>query len=319
MGDVYQKIATQVLRHHRVPLSARQIMEFALLSRIVPPHLYGKTQHKTLQARLSTDIRKRGKESAFLRTDPGRFFLRELLLNSEVPEKFKTEFFAPKRSLQLQYEPSLVAHVKVLEDVPRLGRGFIDPEAAMRAISLSPECDQYQLIDKEIPRGVRQVLSYVVVRRDRFVLTYKKGKLADDGGNTIRSRSIGFSTPVWQSDLNLFDRHSLGIQNACFRELQDDLGMSPFDSDEAMRKRAVDLRAFLLWPKSKQLAAISVYSAPKHFEPTKQRLAIGELQWTDIDLSRKSWRFFDPLSAHILRADAVEVRGRNWGLLSYLS
>ena len=49
-------IARRVLQEARQPLSAKEILQVAYQMQIVPPDLFGRTQHKTLQARLFTDI-----------------------------------------------------------------------------------------------------------------------------------------------------------------------------------------------------------------------------------------------------------------------
>ncbi len=74
--DAYLHIAEEVLRLERRPMSARAMLVAAYRHNIVPSHLFGRTQHKTLGARLSKDILERREKSAFFRTAPGRFFLR---------------------------------------------------------------------------------------------------------------------------------------------------------------------------------------------------------------------------------------------------
>jgi hypothetical protein len=51
----YLTIASKVLSEARQPLSAVQILRAAYDLQIVPRDLYGKTQHKTLQARIAED------------------------------------------------------------------------------------------------------------------------------------------------------------------------------------------------------------------------------------------------------------------------
>ena len=80
--DSYLQVAQSVLRSTRRPMSARAILDVAYAAGIIPAHLYGKTQQKTLQARLSEDILHHREVSAFYRTEPGQFFLAELLARS---------------------------------------------------------------------------------------------------------------------------------------------------------------------------------------------------------------------------------------------
>jgi HB1, ASXL, restriction endonuclease HTH domain len=77
--DAYLQIAESILKIERRPLSARAILAAAYRHGLVPTHLHGNTQHKTLGARISEDIITLHDESLFFRTAPGRFFLREFL------------------------------------------------------------------------------------------------------------------------------------------------------------------------------------------------------------------------------------------------
>ena len=98
----YLTIASKVLREARQPLSATQILRAAYDLQIVPRDLYGKTQHKTLQARIAEDILRNRGQSEFVRTERGRFFLRSLFGDPTVSRRFKGEYLAPNRSDQLK-------------------------------------------------------------------------------------------------------------------------------------------------------------------------------------------------------------------------
>src|SRR5204863_3540845 len=85
----------------------REILRRGLSSGIVPSSLYGKTQHKTLQARLSEDILSRRERSPFFRTRPGYFFLREFLTDPAIPAEFRTPIVARRRRPELAYHEAL--------------------------------------------------------------------------------------------------------------------------------------------------------------------------------------------------------------------
>jgi hypothetical protein len=78
-----------VLRAARRPLSPRAILAAAYRAGIVPNHLFGKAQHKTLQARLSEDILRFKLDSRFYRTDPGIFFLSEFRSDPKIADELK--------------------------------------------------------------------------------------------------------------------------------------------------------------------------------------------------------------------------------------
>ena len=99
--DSYLEIARTVLRGSRQPLSARQILKTAHQLQLVPRDLYGRTQQKTMQARLASDILTHRSRSEFYRTEPGRFFLRTFLSDERIPQRYRREYQAPLRAAQL--------------------------------------------------------------------------------------------------------------------------------------------------------------------------------------------------------------------------
>jgi hypothetical protein len=105
--DTYLEIAEKVLLSTKRPMSPKGIVDAAYRAKIVPSHLFGKTQHKTLQARLSEDILRHRNSSKFYRTEPGMFFLSALISDSDIPEKFKQPFAARRRTRDLMREPVL--------------------------------------------------------------------------------------------------------------------------------------------------------------------------------------------------------------------
>ena len=52
MSNAYLKLAEAILMECKMPLRSREILDLAYLRSLVPPHLHGPTQEKTLQARL---------------------------------------------------------------------------------------------------------------------------------------------------------------------------------------------------------------------------------------------------------------------------
>ena len=100
--DSYLKIAEVVLRSAHRPMSAKAILDVAYKAGVVPTHLYGKTQKKTLQARLSEDILRHRDTSLFYRTEPGQFFLSEFLSDPTIPDDYKVPFPARRRTRDLK-------------------------------------------------------------------------------------------------------------------------------------------------------------------------------------------------------------------------
>ena len=102
MVDAYLEIARIVLRAQGRPMGARSILAAAIKADILPKHLHGKTQQKTLQARLSEDILHAREASLFYRTEPGQFALKEFRADPDFPANWKVEFPARRRTRDLR-------------------------------------------------------------------------------------------------------------------------------------------------------------------------------------------------------------------------
>lgn len=128
--DSYLDLAATVLRELRRPLDARQILKTAYQLSIVPRNLYGKTQYKTLHARIAEDIREGHARSAFVRTAPGRFFLRSFLSDPTIPGRYKREYPARPRADQLRNFSVLCFRKINASDFP--SRALLDRDAIDR-------------------------------------------------------------------------------------------------------------------------------------------------------------------------------------------
>lgn len=79
----FKKAAIQILEKAQKPLHYREITQRALDQGILMSD--GKTPWATMMARISTDIKESGKESPFLRTEPGQFALKkDVIVTPEV-------------------------------------------------------------------------------------------------------------------------------------------------------------------------------------------------------------------------------------------
>ena len=71
--------AEDVLRRRRRPMRPIDIWNYGSNKGLFSDKLAGKTPWQTLKSKLSVHIRKYGPNSVFVRTSPGRFYLRDLL------------------------------------------------------------------------------------------------------------------------------------------------------------------------------------------------------------------------------------------------
>lgn len=302
MASTYLQIARQVLFTQGTPLSARDILDIAYATRLVPASLFGQTQSKTLQARLSEEIRRNGDQSPFVRTEPGMFFLRELIPNDEAVLR-ETIFSARPRVLDLNAgrmltirkefirggSHPLVPMATLLDDLRRHGRFLSQREF-------------------EADKRVVKVKTFVLVARGDYLLTYRLGKYRSHGNSIGLGRSIGFGSPVRERDHDLLDANQMGILNSGLHEIASVLGMSPYIVRLTMRDGLIQPHSFLHHFDDQYLEtlhAILVFRCPDRFEPTRKRLAINELRWAHVQDSPNDLDDVEPVSRALLESRAV--------------
>ena len=292
--DAYLEIASRVLREARRPLPPREILRLGLSSGIVPRYLYGKTQHKTLQARLSEDILLRRERSAFFRTRPGFFFLSEFLTDSSIPAEFRTPIVARRRRRELAYPLALAIEkgsIGGLDSGP-----VVDADAVLKLL----KSRRYRYAESSRDRAPNEVLvwSFILVVRSNLILTYRHGRYREDRDSFQQKRSVGFFSPVVHDDLTLFDQDDHGIVASGVRTLADDMNLRP----DPLLKRSAKLGAFLCVNDDNppNLLGLITFQAPDWFEPFTRRLAINDLAWHDLRVQLNHYEDFDPWSRLIL-------------------
>ena len=216
--DSYLEIARKVLREARQPLNARELLKAAYQLQIVPRDLYGRTQHKTLHARLSTDILNRRSRSEFYRTGPGRFFLRAFQNDCAIPSRYRREYMAPLRAAQL---------------------GRFDVLAFLRAeVRRLNSSDDRQVAVGELMSLQWRYLRMEDVRRDPSLLAFRfLVVIVDDGRVALNQRrplgdrelsqqaTLGFEGVVRQEDRSLFSTDEIGLPDAAVRTLIQSLAL----------------------------------------------------------------------------------------------
>lgn len=280
--DQYLAIAETVLKAARKPLSAREILRQAYIDHVVPHQLYGRTQHKTLGARLSEDILVRRERSAFFRTIPGRFFLREFLTDGSLPDNYRTPIVTRRRERDLYRGPVLCVTLSDLHQTTR-SQTQISTEVLLGLLRVNKF---HYLNDVHAQsHATAAIWSFVVVCRSTSVLTYRIGRYRDGRDPFVQKRSIGFFRAVRESDRTLFDITDHGIVSSGVRAAGIDLDL-PYNAlqDAEVRLRS-HLDTFLIDhanDTAPNLIALIRFECPDWFEPTKRRLAINDLQWHDL-------------------------------------
>lgn len=174
MADAYLNVAERVLLTTRRPLRPREIIDAAYFNELLPWHLHGSTQDKTLHARMSEDVAANPTGSRFFRTGPGKFFLRAFLKDPAIPETYKQPYFAPPRKKELRRERILVLDYGSLEPNPTIPIGRLSEEFSQGRYRFATPSE---LLND--PSSVA-VHSFTLVFNSESVLSFRGGKFFPD-------------------------------------------------------------------------------------------------------------------------------------------
>ncbi|WP_170546392.1 HTH domain-containing protein [Ruegeria arenilitoris] len=297
--DSYLDIAHKVLRASRRPMSAKGILNAAYRAQIVPEHLRGKTQHKTLQARLSEDILHHRSTSLFYRTEPGKFFLSELMSDPDIPDKFKEIFPARRRTRDLQNDNALGISRKFLKNW-RNTTGNSD------IVEMLAEAERQEAI-RYLPQSGNSeyatVWTFSLVRRNDEVLSYRIGRYRDDREAFANKRTIGFPGAVTISDRSLFSQEDYGATENAFRVLLLDLDLSSQSFLEENPKKPSPLFVFETEGDDgvSVLLIVLEWICPDWFEPTTRKLSLNDPCWLNFSVQPNNIDDFEPWSKTTLR------------------
>lgn len=294
----YLDIAERILEAERRPLSARQILAKAYAGKLVPRHLHGSTQYKTMQARLSEDILSKRDHSAFFRPKPGIFFLRKFLDDETISEEHRRPIAARRRIRDLLIGPALSVRESAVGGV------FAHTEAvAPDAICNNLQDRAFAYVDpKHVPDGRLLVWAVCVLVRGDDILTYRAGKYRDGRDAFALKQTVGFSSLVQESARSLFDEDQLGIKETALRSAVMDLDIPLRAGVAHDHELPGELAAFMRGKHptfQNSMIGVVVVECPLWFEPTTRRLSLNEVRWTNLLSPRNNMDDFDPWSALI--------------------
>jgi len=298
MADSYLELAEAVLRRVRRPLSALEILRTAYAADIAPAKLRGRTQQKTLGARLSEDILHRRDHSRFYRTAPGRFLLREMLDDPSIPSEQRQPIVARRRKRSLPSAHALAFDGDAFESSAT--SALVDPGSVLSLLRQG----HYHYAHAGQHRQPADVVvwAFVIVKRSGFALSYRHGAYREHRDTFQQRRTIGFYTPVIDSDLTLFEQIDHGIVTSGMKALAYDLDMLD-QSIWQIFEQYSKLETFVYSdeiPSGRDLLAVVSFACPDWLDPTSKRLAINDLEWVDLRCPPNHIEDYDPWSQAVL-------------------
>jgi predicted NUDIX family phosphoesterase/dephospho-CoA kinase len=288
-GSVYLQIAEQVLLQLKRPMSAKEIISVAERDLLLPDTFVGATPHQTLKSKLSVDIRRNGTRSRFVRTAPGRFFLRALV------EKSADVYEAPPLRPPKSTEQVLVFPSTAIDKLGRF-QGIRRPGKRYLRRLLSSQLTILDRQDAEIADHSKQIVTYVMVTRGDKILAYRRGAYNRTEHFLRGSDCVGFGGHVTDSDRNLLGEDDHGITQCAIRELREELTLPAADMQRLDSGLGLEVVGVLNDDSSpagrRHFAVVFRYETsddPAWSTPTRGEKSITRLRWigpaSDIELN----------------------------------
>jgi len=195
-------------------IQKRQIIEFTSL-----------TPARSMNARLSVDIRRNGDASGFKRTGRGLYTLRNRPVDENIGQPHQKRIAQSTKVLVFPSSKldSLGHFHGIRKDYERYANVLLSPEDSFLMSRLTAEEDS----------NYKQIVSYVMVKYKDSLLRFTRGVVSSVGQYLRGQYSIGFGGHVedrdWPRDWPIFGYPDAGYNNSVIRELVEEIGTSPLD------------------------------------------------------------------------------------------
>lgn len=296
-SDAYLELAYTVLEQARAPLSPKEIIKRAYLQHLIPPHLHGKTQHKTLTARLSVDILNLRERSEFFRPWPGRFFLSKFMDDESLPKDYRTPVIARRRARQLKREYSAYASAVDLEvfKLQKLSR-------AEFARLVASDFVQYAM-SGAVPEDAFQIWNFSFVKKEGKFLRYISGRYRNAYFlKSEESKTIGFLSPLSQQDRTLFDNKYHGTLGSSITNVVMDLDLYQTRYLGDIESHSKFLGAVIVEADDvPAILAVSEVRLPPGCPVMTRKLSMNDLAWIGQSTLRSEMTKFEPWSESVVR------------------
>jgi predicted NUDIX family phosphoesterase len=301
--DAYLELAREALSRANRPLTPKQMLEVARGEGFMPTHLSGKTQHRTLAARLAEHIRSKSDSSEFFRTAPATFFLHHLASRRGTLPEHRRVYIGHLRTKTVRKERILVAHRQRLAEeiwgpyVPYDERHFGE---IYRNI-----CRFVDRRDAEMDDNLKQFVTFTLVIHDRKLLVYRRGKFTTASERLQGQMSVGFGGHVNDQDFDLFNMGGDAFRANAARELREELFLDEVYTSQREAAQRSSILGYINVddsPDAEHHIAVLIKFQHKSSDlPKKGELSINQLEWLDLDNPKNDLSDFDLWSGMILR------------------
>lgn len=214
MVRTFLEAAEQVLRRKARPMKPQEIFNCASEEGLIFSR--GKTPGLSMKARISTDIRKKGFSSKFMRTGLNKFALREFGMKEYIAQPFKKNI--PRENVTCIHSSKLTGVNDIF--------GFSRNVDLLQ--NLLTTTDNLSFLEREIAElttEYKQLISYVIlIHETEGILTYKRGVFSNAHEMLKGSICLGFGGHVQDIDsTNIFTKGWAGVYDTAEREVYEEL------------------------------------------------------------------------------------------------
>jgi predicted NUDIX family phosphoesterase/dephospho-CoA kinase len=279
----YLWVAETVLRKHRRPLKAREIVSFGIDDGLFADREISKTPQKSMQARLSLDILEKGPDSKFLRTGPGLFFLRAMLGTLQMAD----EYTAVRRVPAPPSENVMVIDREGYSDIVDFQGIDILHTDRLRGLLSSSRLHYVPRTAAETNNNCKQFVTYTLIQNQTKLLSFRRGQY-NRAANFLRGAfCVGFGGHVTETDLNIFTYRDHGIRANAAREISEEIrfkwGRPKIDPEN------IEIMGILNDDSSdvgvRHLGVVLRYWVPEGedwTEPIRGEASVNQLRWLDL-------------------------------------
>ena len=294
-----------------------ELVDLGLKKGLFSDRISGSTLDYTMKSKLHTNIRKLGDRSAFVQTQPGKFYLRRLL--DDMADIYEAPRFVPPAPS----EDVLVFLSSWLDQQGYRFQGITKRWKRIYEKLVSGSIISYMdRLEAESNDNYKQILTYIMITRKNKVLAYKRGTY-NQAASFLRGRNcIGFGGHVTAIDADLFGSDDLGIHNCAVREASEELILPDQDKARIFGREGLQIVGLLNDDSSavgrRHFAFVLRYEVsddPIWDTPQRGEKSITKLRWIDLDLpsfDMTSFEYWSQLCIQEYYPNAVR------GLTSYL-
>jgi len=290
MKSEFLIVAKRLMEKERRPMSPRELVDMGQKQQLFSDNVAGKTPFQTMKSKLSVHIRRFGEVSPFIRTDPGRFYLRALLDGQKAP--FEAKPIRPPKSSEkvLAFRAAELDYASTWQGLQTTWK------RAAKTILTRLQPHYIHRFDVEQDNAYTQILTYVLVCRGDSILAYRRGTYNRVDKFLQGALCVGFGGHVVETDLDLFNTDTLGIFECASRELTEELAMPAVDKQRLLRREGLELIGIINDDSSdvgrRHLAFVMRYdvsSDPWWNHPERGEKAITQLRWISAQDPRRIW------------------------------